>query len=140
MWTCGRRMSCLQMGGRLPASAPVSVHNRETTVTSLVDAQTEAVALHRPYLYRYALSKLRRAETADEVVQDTLMAALEGQATFRGSRRCEPGSPAFSSTRSSTGSGVRRAIRSVGARRTMSTWTASTRTPPTPCSIPPAGG
>ena len=53
-------------------------------MTSLVDAQTEAVALHRPYLYRYALSKLRRAETADEVVQDTLMAALEGQATFRG--------------------------------------------------------
>ena len=53
-------------------------------MTSLVHAQAEAVALHRPYLYRYALSKLRRAETADEVVQDTLMAALEGQATFRG--------------------------------------------------------
>jgi RNA polymerase sigma-70 factor (ECF subfamily) len=53
-------------------------------VTSLVHAQAEAVALHRPYLFRYALSKLRRRETADEVVQDTLMAALEGQATFRG--------------------------------------------------------
>ena len=51
---------------------------------SLVHAQAEAVALHRPYLYRYALSKLRRAESADEVVQDTLMAALTGQATFRG--------------------------------------------------------
>jgi RNA polymerase sigma-70 factor (ECF subfamily) len=47
-------------------------------------AQAQAAALHRPYLYRYALSKLRRAEIADEVVQDTLMAALEGQATFRG--------------------------------------------------------
>jgi RNA polymerase sigma-70 factor, ECF subfamily len=53
-------------------------------MTSLVHAQAEAVALHRPYLYRYALSKLRRPETAEEVVQDTLMAALEGQATFRG--------------------------------------------------------
>jgi len=53
-------------------------------VTSLVHAQAEAVALHRPYLYRYALSRLRRAEIADELVQDTLMAALPGQATFRG--------------------------------------------------------
>ena len=53
-------------------------------MTSLVHAQGEAVALHRPYLYRYALSKLRRAEIAEEVVQDTLMAALAGQATFRG--------------------------------------------------------
>ena len=51
-------------------------------MTSLEHGQ--AVALHRPYLYRYALSKLRRAEIADEVVQDTLMAALEGRATFRG--------------------------------------------------------
>lgn len=51
-------------------------------MTSLDHGQ--AVALHRPYLYRYALSKLRRAEIADEVVQDTLMAALEGQTTFRG--------------------------------------------------------
>jgi len=54
------------------------------SVESLVHAQTETVALHRPYLYRYALSKLRRTDTADEVVQDTLMAALEGKATFRG--------------------------------------------------------
>jgi RNA polymerase sigma-70 factor (ECF subfamily) len=54
------------------------------TVTNLVHAQGEAVALHRPYLYRYALSKLRRAEIAEEVVQDTLMAALAGRATFRG--------------------------------------------------------
>jgi RNA polymerase sigma-70 factor (ECF subfamily) len=53
-------------------------------VTNLVHAQAEAVAQHRPYLYRYALAKLRRAETAEDVVQDTLTAALEGQATFRG--------------------------------------------------------
>ena len=53
-------------------------------MTSLVQAQAEVIALHRPYLYRYALSKLRRAATAEEVVQDTLMAALQKQATFRG--------------------------------------------------------
>jgi RNA polymerase sigma-70 factor, ECF subfamily len=53
-------------------------------VNSLVHAQSEMLALHRPYLYRYALAKLRRTDTADEVVQDTLMAAIEGKATFRG--------------------------------------------------------
>jgi len=53
-------------------------------VKSLVHAQSETMALHRPYLYRYALAKLRRTDIADEVVQDTLMAALEGKATFRG--------------------------------------------------------
>ncbi len=53
-------------------------------MTSLVHGQAQAVALHRPYLYRYAVSKLRRAEIAEEVVQDTLMAALEGHTTFRG--------------------------------------------------------
>jgi len=53
-------------------------------VKSLVHAQTETVALHRPYLYRYALSKLRRTDSADDVVQETLMAALEGKTTFRG--------------------------------------------------------
>jgi len=53
-------------------------------VKILVHAQSETVALHRPYLYRYALAKLRRTDIADEVVQDTLMAALEGKTTFRG--------------------------------------------------------
>src|SRR5258708_34132595 len=53
-------------------------------VNSLVHAQSEMLALHRPYLYRYALAKLRRTDTADEVVQDTLMAAIEGKGTFRG--------------------------------------------------------
>ena len=53
-------------------------------MTSLVQGQAQAVALHRSYLYRYAVSKLRRTEIAEEVVQDTLMAALQGQAMFRG--------------------------------------------------------
>jgi RNA polymerase sigma-70 factor, ECF subfamily len=72
------------MGGGPPGPHPRISPQREMTVTSLVHGQAHAVALHRPYLYRYAVSKLRRAEIADEVVQDTLIAALEGQATFRG--------------------------------------------------------
>lgn len=51
---------------------------------SLVQAQSDTLAMHRPYLYRYALSKLRRTDTAEELVQDTLLAALEALATFRG--------------------------------------------------------
>src|SRR5438552_7029336 len=86
---CGRarRVSRLGMGGKPPGPPPPGpVHNirGEIPVKSLVYAQSETVALHRPYLYRYALSKLRRTDTADEVVQDTLLAALEGKATFRG--------------------------------------------------------
>jgi RNA polymerase sigma-70 factor (ECF subfamily) len=42
------------------------------------------VALHRGYLYRYALSRLRHADMAEELVQDTMLAALEGCAHFRG--------------------------------------------------------
>ena len=60
------------MGGKPPGPPPPGpVHNirGEIPVKSLVYAQSETVALHRPYLYRYALSKLRRTDTADEVVQ-----------------------------------------------------------------------
>ena len=51
---------------------------------SLVQAQSDMLATHRPYLFRYALSKLRRTDAAEELVQDTLMAALEARASFRG--------------------------------------------------------
>lgn len=39
---------------------------------------------HRHYLHRYALSCVRHRESADDVVQDALVAALEGKAEFRG--------------------------------------------------------
>ena len=39
---------------------------------------------HRPYLLRYALLQLRNQEQADDVVQETLLAALEGRARFAG--------------------------------------------------------
>src|SRR5262245_47139596 len=44
----------------------------------------ETLASHRGYLYRYALSRLRHPDAAEELVQETLLAALEGQAKFRG--------------------------------------------------------
>jgi RNA polymerase sigma-70 factor (ECF subfamily) len=46
--------------------------------------QTDVLAVHRPYLFRYALSRLRQRGAAEDVVQETLLAAVEGQGRFRG--------------------------------------------------------
>ena len=51
---------------------------------ALAHSAPEAVALHRGYLYRYALSRLRHPDTAEELVQETMLAALEGRTHFRG--------------------------------------------------------
>jgi len=42
------------------------------------------VAQHREYLYRYALLQLRDASRADDVVQETLLAAVESPDRFSG--------------------------------------------------------
>ena len=39
---------------------------------------------HRTYLYRYALIQLRDADRAEDVVQETLLAAIEGSERFSG--------------------------------------------------------
>jgi RNA polymerase sigma-70 factor (ECF subfamily) len=39
---------------------------------------------HRAYLYRYAMLQLRDPSRADDVVQETLLAALEGRSAFAG--------------------------------------------------------
>lgn len=39
---------------------------------------------HRRYLFRYAIAKLRDADAADEVVQETLLAAVESFKDFQG--------------------------------------------------------
>jgi RNA polymerase sigma-70 factor (TIGR02943 family) len=39
---------------------------------------------HRPYLLRYAFMQLRNPEQAEDVVQETLLAAIEGRARFAG--------------------------------------------------------
>ena len=47
------------------------------------DFRTQLESL-RPYLLRYAALQLRDAEAAQDAVQETLLAALEGQARFAG--------------------------------------------------------
>ena len=49
-----------------------------------VHSSFDALMQHRPYLCRYAFSKLRHKGAAEDVVQETLLAAVEGQERFRG--------------------------------------------------------
>jgi len=53
-------------------------------VKNLFSSSLDMLAKHRLYLYRYALSKLRHTGAAEDVVQETLLAAVEGQERFRG--------------------------------------------------------
>lgn len=46
--------------------------------------QHAALDEHRPYLLRYALMHLRDATAAEDVVQETLLAGIEGMARFSG--------------------------------------------------------
>ena len=52
--------------------------------TSLKDPRRAEIEAHRPYLVRYALAQLRDREAAEEVVQEALLAGLEGLAKFKG--------------------------------------------------------
>ncbi len=51
---------------------------------ALDPAQLTDIELHRTYLMRYALAQARDATIAEEAVQETLLAALESIAAFRG--------------------------------------------------------
>lgn len=51
---------------------------------TVTDPRFAEVQSHRPYLVRYALAQLRDAELAEEAVQETLLAALEGLDRFKG--------------------------------------------------------
>lgn len=50
----------------------------------MTDARFAEIESHRPYLLRYALAQLRDGQLAEEAVQEALVAALEGVATFNG--------------------------------------------------------
>ncbi len=50
----------------------------------LVDPRAAEIESHRPYLLRYALAQLRDAQLAEEAVQEALLGALEGLASFQG--------------------------------------------------------
>ena len=45
---------------------------------------TEELEQLRPYLLRYALLQLHDRDAAEDVVQETMLAALEGRARFEG--------------------------------------------------------
>lgn len=52
---------------------------------SVISQLTEpALAQHRPVLFRYALLQLRDNELADDIVQETLLAAWQSAAAFAG--------------------------------------------------------
>jgi RNA polymerase sigma-70 factor, ECF subfamily len=53
-------------------------------MSTSADATHPNVAQHRDYLYRYALLQLRDASRADDVVQETLLAAVESPDRFSG--------------------------------------------------------
>jgi len=50
----------------------------------MIPSGTEDLEQFRPYLLRYALLQLRDRDGAEDVVQETLLAALEGRARFAG--------------------------------------------------------
>jgi len=52
--------------------------------TPVRDPRVAEIESHRPYLVRYALAQLREVEAAEEVVQEALLAALEGLGSFQG--------------------------------------------------------
>src|SRR5438270_802221 len=54
------------------------------STTSSADPCPAQIESHRPYLVRYAVAQLRDAEQAEEVVQEALLAALEGLDGFGG--------------------------------------------------------
>ena len=50
----------------------------------LTAPSNQDIQQHRSYLLRYAVLQLRNPEQAEDVVQETLLAALEGRARFAG--------------------------------------------------------
>ncbi len=63
---------------------------RSLVVSGMTDQQTKQpdaqawLQLHGDYLYKYAVMRLRDATTAEDVVQETLLAALKAYANFQG--------------------------------------------------------
>jgi RNA polymerase sigma-70 factor (ECF subfamily) len=68
--------------GNVVAAVPPRIPGAHPAVDA--SALSTSLADHRRFLYRYAMSRVRHKETADEVVQDTLVAALEGMENFQG--------------------------------------------------------
>jgi RNA polymerase sigma-70 factor, ECF subfamily len=60
------------------------LHRAHFQAPPLATPGEDDIQQHRPYLLRYALLQLRNPDQAEDVVQETLLAALEGRARFAG--------------------------------------------------------
>jgi len=60
---------------------PESVMNRSSDKTLVVE---ELVEQHADYLYNYALGRLKDPNAAEEVLQETMLAAVAGKESFAG--------------------------------------------------------
>ena len=78
--TTPRRSDCRP--APLPPPAPARLAPRLPPTPAAIDRVE--LAKHRPQLLKYALRELRNATTAEDVVQETLLAALQGAERFRG--------------------------------------------------------
>jgi RNA polymerase sigma-70 factor (ECF subfamily) len=58
--------------------------SEEQAATPELPAPCEWVELYGDALYSYAIARLRRPQDAEEVIQDTLLAALQSRAQFQG--------------------------------------------------------
>lgn len=56
----------------------------ETQTISETTDPTEWLDLYGDYLYRYAMFRLRNATAAEDIVQETLLSALQSRARYRG--------------------------------------------------------
>jgi RNA polymerase sigma-70 factor (ECF subfamily) len=56
----------------------------EPPMTDAGPIDQQALAAHRDYLYRFALAHLRDPVRAEDVVQETLLAAVESRSAFSG--------------------------------------------------------
>ncbi len=65
------------MTGELKESGAAQRHSRATDPTDWVDA-------HGDYLYRYALARVRDTSLAEDLVQETLLAALQSRDAYAG--------------------------------------------------------
>jgi RNA polymerase sigma-70 factor (ECF subfamily) len=60
------------------------MNDQQTHATSTLSSPEHWVKQHGDYLFRFAMGKLRDEATAEDAVQETLLAALQGQNKFSG--------------------------------------------------------
>ena len=67
-----------------PAKKPVHTPSNQIIQPSGISDPSTWVTQHGDYLYRYALMRVRNVDLAENLVQDTFLAALAGRKSFSG--------------------------------------------------------